>query len=228
MPDAIVTPAAIKAIYDLLEKLVTGRSERRKALFKEVIDPLFGQLLVVHDDYHQMFLNSSRAIPYRVDTGWLVPGKTPFIGSNSEAEAQERIAQVKRDFSEWRQVREAIRDKVRVDAASFLEAVKGKEERRFLFSVVQYFLEDDRSQDDDSFIDQQIDSVLAKSGTTALDTPSSRVDLEISREHDVERLKDVFEGARRDLNERFTYSCRRFNEVRIAIHGLTNRSPRTA
>ena len=228
MVDAIVTPPAIKAVYDLLEKLVTGRSERRKTLFKEVIDPLFGQLLAIHDDYHQMFLNSSRAIPYRVDADWHVPGKTPLIGSNSDAEVQERIAQVKRGFREWRQVREAIRDKVRVDAADFLKAVKGKEEQRFLFSVVQYFLEDNRSQDDDSFIDQRIDSILAKSGTTALDTPSSRVDLEISREHDVEELKKVFEDARRNLNERFTYSCRRFNEVRITIHGLTNRSTRTA
>lgn len=227
MADAIVTPVAIKTIYDLLEKLVTGRGERRKALFKEVIDPLFGQLLAVHDDYHQMFLNSSRAIPYRVNDDWHVPGKTPFIGSNSDAEVQERISQVKRDFREWRRVREAIRDKVRYDAADFLKAVKGKEEQRFLFSVVQYFLEDNRSQDDDSFIDQRIDSVLEKSGTTALDTPSSRVDLAISNEHDVEKLKEVFEDARRDLNERFSYSCRRFNEVRIAIHGLTNRSTRT-
>lgn len=228
MVDAIVTPTAIKAVYDLLEKLVTGRSKQRKTLFKEVIDPLFGQLLAVHDDYHQMFLNSSRAIPYRVGTGWHVPGKTPFIGSNSDAEVQERIVQVKRDFKEFRQVREAIRDKVRYDAADFLKAVKGKEEQRFLFSVVQYFLEDNRSQDHDSFIDQQIDSVLAKSGTTALDTPSSRIDLEISHEHDAEKLEEVFADARRDLNERFAYSCRRFNGVRIAIHGLTNQSTRTA
>jgi hypothetical protein len=228
MTDAFVTPAAIKTIYDLLEKLITGQGERRKALFKEVINPLFDQLLTVHDDYHQMFLKSSRAIPYRVGINWEIPGKTPFIGSNSDAEVQERIFQIKRDFSEWRKVREAIRDKVRVDAADFLKAVKGKEEQRFLFSIVLYFLEDNRSQNNDSSIDQRIASVLAQSGTTALDTPSSRVDLAIWNEQDVDKLKEVFEGARRDLNERFTYSCRRFNEVRIAIHGLTTRSIRAS
>jgi hypothetical protein len=124
------------------------------------LDPLFGQLLTVHDDYHQMFLNSSRAIPYRVGTDWHVPGKTPFIGGNAHAEVQDQIAQIKRDFSEWRRAREGIRDKVRADAADFLTAVKGKEGQRFLFSVVQYFLEDDRSQDDDAFIDQRSNQLL--------------------------------------------------------------------
>lgn len=213
MADPIMS---IKILYDLFEKLVKNKQYQREEVFQAILTPIYEQLSNIHSDYHRSYLRSANNLPRRHDSRWQLPGTDGYY-ELGHVVIQNRIQGIKDNFSKWRAEREYIRDNVRMQAAKYFTAVKGKEEKRFLFSVVQYFLERTYALDDDRRMDETIQSIIKHSGETQLDTPSTRLSEAIREEEDPEKLHDLFKNSRNQLNENWGFVTQKYVEARVKV-----------
>lgn len=216
MTDSVMT---IKVLYDLFEKLVKNKQNQREKVFWEILTPIYEQLSDIHGDYHRSFLHATNNLPVRYDGRWKLPGTDGYY-ELGHAAIQKRIQEIKVRFSKWRAEREYVRDVVRMQAAKFFTAVRGAEERRFLYSVIQYFLERTYALNDDHNMDVTIQSIIKHSGETQLDTPSTRLTVAIKEEENPKELHDLFESSRNQLNENWSFVTQKYGEAKLKVLNL--------
>ena len=117
----------LEAFLEILDRLISLRkirTDRRKELFGQIIEPVFNELLLVHGDYLAMFQEVHREIEKT-----LKKPKKHSIGLES----------LKNTLKEKRIQFEPIRFKLREFAKVLAEQKLQQEEKEFLNAVLQYF-----------------------------------------------------------------------------------------
>jgi hypothetical protein len=193
--------APIKAFVDLLVKLLGAGPRRRKARFDELIRPLHDSFQEVHADYSSLLRQFERRLPVKArDEEWLTFGHHAPI---YEPEAKEIMRSEIRELEKNREEREGVRDCLRNNAHVVLAAIEGAEERRYLYSLLVYFLPDDhRPHRDDEALDMEIRIILEKGGISAMNTPTSRLLGEIIGVSDPEAVRSAAQRSIDRLNQR--------------------------
>ena len=191
----------IKAFVELLARLLGGAPKRRKARFDELIRPLHDGFQEVHADYSALLRQFERRLPTKVrEEDWLTFDRE---GTASKPEALEIANNETRQFAKRREDREGIRDYLRQNAQAILAEAKGDEERRYLYSLLVYFLSDDyRPHQDDEALDRSVNAILESGGISAMNTPTSRLLKEIRGVTDPEEIRNAVQRSIDRLNQR--------------------------
>lgn len=194
---------SIAKIFELLIKLVESRNKRRKKIFSEILQPAFEQLQQINLFYRKLFLDSIRALPPDSDY------------------ADWEVREVKRKLIEGREEGSVIRDQLRNNTTDLLKSVPGEKEKRFLVTVMFYFLEEPSSLDNNVQCDRMIERIETVGGITAVQTPASYVSAYIERKNTAAELRTVFEGVLKGLETKFRNVNRAFMSVKLDVVSKT-------
>ena len=195
--------STISNIFELLLKLLQVRNKRRREIFTDILQPIFERLEQVNLFYRKLFLDSIKALP-----------------SDGASGAWE-ISEVKRRLIERREEGSEIRDQLRIYATELLKAVEGKKEKRFLVTVMFYFLEESSGLEDDSDCDWWIDEIEKVGGKIALRTPARYASAYIERKTDAAELKKAFEGVLKALERKLQNVNRAFIALKLDVLSKT-------
>ena len=204
---------ALDSITKLLPFLKSFTGERRREYFEKLVKPLFESLEDIHDFYNELFLETRKQILLLRITN------TPFLSSEPQLslEALQELEKIKQDFLDSRSKDEALRDSLRYDAQEDYQTIRWLEERRFLTSIVYYFLGIGGISPTDSELDNAIESVIEKGGNSYWPTPSMRLYLDIKESRDPDYIIETLDQARARLNQAYMNVRKQFRRVQNAI-----------
>ena len=219
---------AFAKIFELINKLLEVQTRRRREIFSDLLEPLFHRIEEVHSFYTELFNKACQALPYQRDNGaWEMPNAhTPTLTIN---EINERVDKIKREFIEGRENDKYIRDQVRNNAREILMSQRRPVEKRFLFSIILYFLEAEsyvgdfnapRDSADYHSIDLFMNEIEKEGGLLALRTPSSILANYIYPKKDPVELKRIIKGALAYLDKNFINVSNSF--IRLKLDVLEN------
>jgi len=117
----------LEAFLKIIDRLITLRNieqNRRKELFEKILEPVFNDLLLVHGDYLEMFLELERGLSNSHEI------------NNKTSDILERL---RNNLKEKRSQFEPVRVKLREFINALNETKLCEEEEYFLYSVVSYF-----------------------------------------------------------------------------------------
>lgn len=129
-------------VLEYLFKIVGNRKANKKKQFKELIEPLFNELLIIHKDYIAMFEETTRMLPGYHGTGWTKPGYNNTPDENSDEYIErlnntiERLKLLRREF-------EPVRIKLRALNSELRKRNIGEAEEYFISQVVEYLPDSD-------------------------------------------------------------------------------------
>jgi hypothetical protein len=207
---------AIAKLIDLLLRLAEISSGRRKELFQRVFDPMFDQLLIIHKDYIELFNKSLETLPTHIEgEGWV---DKDFKPTDTLAESfRANVRDAKRSLMEGRESYEAERIRMRALAHTFFNKKLKQEEKRFVWSIVCYFLTPERRVQSNDFIDMQIEILEGDTGVRTLDTPALSAASVVSHETDPKRIRTILTSAKINQLEKWTDVCRLYGELKSQI-----------
>src|ERR1700736_977235 len=191
--------SAISKIVELLIKLVESRNKRREKIFSQILQPTFERLEEVNLFYRKLFQDSIKALP------------SDSVGGDWE------IREVERKLIDGREEGSVIRDQLRDNATEFLKSVSGQKEKRFLITVIFYFLEEPISLDNDMRCDRVIERIETAGGIFALGSPATYVSSYIEKKMDVGELKTAFKGVLKALEAKFRDVNRTFTSLKFDV-----------
>jgi hypothetical protein len=190
----------IKWITSEILKLLSQRVTNKKERYTKIFEPLLISLNTVHRDYSKMFDNILRIIPIHE-----IHEEEELIFINVQDEEQNvkiisttfqsdiYIATLKRAkniLKEERKNNDTIRIMCRSESVEILKNSKSKEEKRFLWSVLNYFLDQKKAFLTEKEEDEFVDSILENGYDYALKTPSYLVQNEIFNEPNARIIKE--------------------------------------
>jgi hypothetical protein len=201
MYELTTTLPALKTLAEWLLKLTSAKAGERKYLFEALVKPLHAAFQEVHADYGAVLKGLIRALPVGgPGIGWLVAGSATEL---DDAQAKAAVDAAKRRFDKAREAREPVRDWLRTHAREILLAARREDERRYLYSILVYFLEDHhRPGLDERGFALAIEPILRKGGISMLRTPSSRLAAKIAKLDDPEAIREQAQEALGALGQR--------------------------
>jgi len=208
--------APILALFELLRSWITSRSSRRKYLFEKVFDPSFDQLLDIHKNYSALLRQAIDTLPLHIgDRGWVDQNYLP-INPESDQFA-DQIEKAKQGITKGRQEYEAEREAIRQNADSFFGEKLHKEEKRFLWAIICYFIRPEIRLKDNQMIDRDVKLLEKQGPDEAIDTPSTAVAVKIASKTDPFEIRKDLEQALFNQLERWSEFCRLYGELKRAV-----------
>lgn len=162
---------AINSIITLFKWLIEARDTNKKTRFEKCFSPLYDALVVVHRDYISMF----NTVIINMPSQWR---SNPEYNNedNIPDDIKERLIELRNQLSDQRKINRGERDALRQDAEKYLAKAVSVEEKRFVCSIILYFIENEPATDDISFIDDLIKSIESQEySRDVLRTPSEKV-----------------------------------------------------
>jgi len=192
---------ALKSLSEWLLKLATARSGERKAVVEALVKPLHADFQKVHGHYAGVLRRLDEALPVGgPGLGWLVAGSPTEL---DDAQAATAVRAAKAKFDEARKGEEQARYWLRTHAREILVSAPGEEERRYLYAILVYFLEEHyRPGLDEGGFARAIEPIVRKGGVALIRTPTSRLAAKIAALDDAQDIRDVLHEAMGELEQR--------------------------
>lgn len=173
-------------IIGYIRELFVYRSEKRKERFEKFYAQMYRDFGVVHEEYLKLFDDLQSSLN---QASW------------SPEFEDEILSGIRRDFAKMREPYELKRLEIRQSARNLLRAVDDERERRFLWTVICYFLEHERPGKSYNQMDASIDLLTRKeAGNAVLRTPSSHMlDMLNDKSKDLDALIEAVDTFRNDL-----------------------------
>ena len=173
--------------------------------------PLANKLDEVHEVYNDLFLWARSEFHACMIHGSFTKPEVDLT----------RLAATLDKFQSKRQSDERLRDELRYHAQDILEKIQWQEGRRFLMTVINYFLLGGGIAPSVHDLDIQI-QVIRAGGQNSIDTPSMRVYSELSGlvrtpAPDIERIVACLDKARNDLNQAHVNVMRAFRRAQEEV-----------
>ena len=216
----------LKDITRITENLLQSQSKRRSTVFDEIMAPMFEKLIEIHTNYYNIFTDFRDAMPERVGANEYKYKFGISYSSIEEARNDADYIEAISKFLEERKKNEFIRHWFRNDANSLLQATTEKRERRFIFTVINYFMEDGIVETAlslnrlfngvtvEGFIDDTIKEVIKEGGIRYYESPSLHLVAFIKKSDDPRVHIEEFLGA---MTTKFFLSSDQFMKLKYAI-----------
>lgn len=207
----------ILKLADLIVKcfpyLKTFTGQRRRDYFEKAIEPLFNAFEEIQDFYNALFIDTKDKCVN------LINENTPFLAKEPELslEALQKLANIKDEFLKLRTKDEGLRDSLRQDAQEIFKGIKWSEEKRFLTSVIYYFLGNRGISPTDEIIDREIEGVIEKGGKTIWDSPSTQLYKKIKESRDLNFIIEKLDESRIELNQSYMNVRKHYIRVKNAV-----------
>ena len=198
----------IKDIVDLLREFLVRRHEPTVNLHFDLIEPLQDQIIDIHDTYRKLFLETKSAL-----------SKLARFDPDRDAAA---FKKVKSKFCKARAKRSHLRDYLRTQASTLLHDTRDKEVRRYLITLIHYFLEQKSFAPSERSLDGMIEDAIEK-GVTYYHSPSSEVERRMARTKSPSEAREIVEEVMNGLNQRFFEVAVRYTRLKHRVSKL----PRT-
>lgn len=213
--------SAVKTLGTIVTHIRALVSDER-ALDREVFDefyrPIYDDLAEIHAGYTTLFSSFESSLPLEIEENLFTnPGDTfqtiPLL------EASRYVERAKQEYIRQRKATEGIRDKLRYEARDILLAAGRPESQRFMITVIQYFLSSGPSADDPSSLSNEIESVLERGGSSALETPASTLLAKIRQTNHPTEVLDAIHDAKNRLNRRLSDVSATYTALRVRACG---------
>jgi hypothetical protein len=125
----------IELLLQLIDRLIDLKkyqAERVEKTFKEILDPVFSDLLLVHGDYVRMFEDVQQQLI-------AIPNLDNDDGRKRLLEVAETLRQRRLEFEPVRQKLGAMTRELSTDASKLSRTMDSKEAEAFVVSVLEYF-----------------------------------------------------------------------------------------
>jgi hypothetical protein len=159
-----------------------------------------------------MFVNTLRRVPDLSPYGLLLHEK-PI----DPRAIQRQVALVKKRFRKLREKDLYIRDRFKREARDLITAVDGLEEKRFLASLMSYFVDDGWVAPRTKMLDFYVALIETTSGDHVFRSPALFVEERISQIDDPAEIRRIIDSRRNLLNQQFTDVSSSFLALHRAI-----------
>lgn len=203
---------AIGTVAVLLIEWKRHKTDRAEQFFDRIAHPIFEQMHEVHAEYRRMFLDVLRAND-DADT-------KDILGARDEVNTAAKVALAnaqRRKLLDARKENAGFRDELRQDAAEYLLVAPNTEAKRFMYSIIRYFL-DDYLWDgfDEQRYDMRIEKIIRVGGIR--ETPATRLTRELSTTSEPSRIREIVSQALVTCDQRFSDVAMTYRAMKIAVH----------
>jgi hypothetical protein len=161
------------AIWHRLMQLVELGAANRVARFERVFQPIHEQVRDIHRDYMQLLQECLDRLPRESPVGgWIVPGSSAPVPA-AAPELRAVLLQACELFADHRERFAAERVAIRASAGKLIAICQTTDERRYLMSVVYYFLYPDLVYPQAGYLDILIERIIEDGSTHAMNSPSA-------------------------------------------------------
>jgi predicted lipid carrier protein YhbT len=172
-------------IIDLLTKGVERGEARKKERFEKSFKPLLDDFLLIHANYSFMFMQVRDVMVDAVV---------------SEAGQTARVAEAKKALTAQRVEYDGLRTKLRALAPAIVAKTADADERRFLWSIIVYFLQHEQPSKPYRDLDSQAARLVAEGKDAVLSTPSSYLLGVIEKGEDPDKILRTIDTILNELN----------------------------
>jgi len=212
----IGSPGNINILLRIIDRLLNSRQVRREATFEEIISPLHENLINIHLDYREILMRFKRSIPSREGKSWRC--ECLEKDSLTKKQAEEIVKESIERYKEDRKTQEHVRDVLRKNAQSYLQAVQSNEEKRYIYSLIIYFQENDhRPGLENKDIDEHIERIMENGGNSEMDTPTTVLYQRIEGTLDGDKVRNEIEKAIYELDHRILDAMHAYAKLQMSI-----------
>jgi hypothetical protein len=188
--------------------------------------PMFEKLTEIHTSYYNMFIELRDAMPKKIGENKYEYDYGVSYDSIEEVRNDSNYTNAVSNFLKERKETEFIRDSFRYEAIALFQATKNKRERRFIFTVINYFMEDGKAQTalslvrpyigvtPEKLIDQKIDYIIEEGSSHYYETPSIRLAASVNRSNDPRNFVDWY---LEEMTTNFFLASDQFIKLKYAI-----------
>ena len=208
----------------LLSKIQTIKGSK-KIRFEAIFDPLNDSIIVVHRDYQKMFEKVIRLLPNTLDDGRIIIDRYKENGkydsildiTNNKEEYLRSIELAKKILEKDRLENDFVRVQSRAYAQKLLKDAGSREEKRFCWAILCYFLSRTTPLTDQVFTDMKIEGIIKEGADQHTDTPSYLVRYEILQSKDANYIREEIRSIITNLNSKFIDICSHYLELKLSI-----------
>lgn len=205
----------IRLVYEIIRELITGRAKSRRDLYDALLKPLYDGMGTVHTEYRRMFLNAEALLQESeigAEGGTSEPSDAKLVVAR-----RSKACQAARDYLvREREQNITFRFDLRERTRGMMEAVSNDTDRRFLISVLCYFL-GVKIPGDATAWRILLDDV-ERQGADFFSTPSSRLSAELEQ-GDAPTMREEIQGHLRELDRAFRDLAATFGAVQGEVLG---------
>lgn len=216
----------MQRILAQLTALGHSAGHSRRQVLDDIIAPLHDAVTGVHLQHHRSFVAAQRALPKRAPEGeWVSAAGIPL---NAE-QLVDVVAGIREAVTAQSEEHEAIRHKVRADAGELLRHVTEAAEKRYVLSIIHYFLGEHYVAPSPDIMDMLAGEIENRGGLRAVHTPVSRLVMQLAAAGDADHVRLALHDAIASLNEGFTEVCAWHATLRrdVMNEGKTERRERS-
>jgi hypothetical protein len=203
--DTTIFINALTKIIDYLVKLRERADDRRTERFEKIYAPMYADMQVIHKDYLGMFEEVEAAL----NEAYWNSDREPTI-----------LAGLHARFRDLREEYDLKRLDVRALFKEMLGRTRDPLERRFLYTLVNYFLGHAQPGSSYARMDASISLIdRKKQGDAVLRTPSSEILKLLGREKDREKLEGAVKAMRDDLVAHMEDIVGTYAELKTSLSG---------
>ena len=187
-------------LYKLINDLLTRKGRRIREVFTSLISPIYDRFVSIHLKYRDLFTETMERFPVLMTKKrWKT--KQGDVYELDDPRIRAMIEETKEIFFTDRKKEMHIRDWLRRDSQSLLLCVKQKEEKRFLYLLINYFVRDGMDDKDPVWwLDAKIAKIEEVGGFTFFSSPSLALGYRLKSAKDPGQ---VVNSALDDLDNRF-------------------------
>lgn len=194
----------MQKVREQLAALGQAAGQPRQQVVNEVVTPLHEAVTRVHLEHHRSLVAAQRALPRRTPEEEWVSAAGIALSAEQLADVVDGIREALSSRSEEHEV---IRHKVRAEAGELLRRVEGDGEKRYVLSIIHYFLEEHYIAPSPDIMDTLVKEIESRGGLRAVHSPASRVIMQLDATADADYLRVALHDAIASLNEGFTEVC---------------------
>ena len=186
-------------LYKLINNLLTRKGQRRREVFTSLLSPIYDRFVSIHLGYRDLFTETMDQLPVLMTRKrWKT--KQGDVYELDDHRIKAIIEETKEIFFTDRKKEQHIRDWLRRDSQSLLLCVKQREEKRFLYLLVNYFMRDRMDDKNPVWLDSQIARIEKEGGFIYFSSPSLELGYRLKSAKDP---RQVVKYALDDLDNRF-------------------------
>lgn len=189
------------------------RMENAEKRHRELFQETFNQMKSIDTQYRSMLRECENKLPKYANEHVPTPG---WYLDGVKISHDELAANCEKARQHWTQAREekgAERVLLRSRAQQLVSMVDSDKERRFVYTVINYFLHPECKQGSIEAVDVTVRDLLFRGADIVLDSPSLTLAEKISGINDPDEIRQILEKQRSDLASRWRDICDRYNEL---------------
>ncbi len=215
-----------KWTFETLLALFKNESTDSRVRFEKIFDPVYIGMVSIHNAYRNMFNKALEVLPeHEDDEAFLYlydeNGKRGAFLMDTPIGSPDylyNLVAVRKAFEDDRKKNDFLKMQSREHCVEILKQTSGLSEKKFTWSVIDYFL-NQRDFDDDAFIEDFITRLIERRTGKLTDIPGYLFNDDILQSENAEEIRTYINRLKAQLNDLFVVIATNYIQLKLSVYG---------